>query len=147
MKNILILIFCSIINNSFAQKTSENIGKLSGIWTGTIEEHPIKFEISQNKMNSIVFSFTNFLNEKFIVQKSDVATNEKNEFVISIKEAKFSHPNFEKCIYTQGLLTISDVTQNDVKLNLKSVGPKCFLSYDVIMNMPDINNLKLTKEK
>ncbi len=148
MKNILIIFLCfTIFNNCFAQKTSDSISKLSGIWTGTIEEHPIKFEISQNKSNSFIFSFTNFLNERFTIEKSEIITNEKNEFAINIKEAKFSSPRYEKCMFSKGILTISNVSESNMKLNLKSVGPNCFLSYDVIMNMPDMDDTILTKEK
>ncbi|MGU3376759.1 hypothetical protein [Chryseobacterium sp. M5A1_1a] len=148
MKNILIIVLCFIIyNNSFAQIAYESKIQLSGIWSGKIEEQPIKFEILENEPNSIIFSFTNFQNEKFIIQKSDIATNERNEFVINIKKAKFSSSRYEKCIFSKGVMTISNVSQNSMKLNLKSVGPTCFLSYDVLMNMPDINDIILTKEK
>ncbi|MBW7675160.1 hypothetical protein [Chryseobacterium chendengshani] len=147
MKNILLIIFMLFINKSIAQNLHDNETQLSGIWMGEVEKHPIRLEIIQDKKNSTILIFTNFQNEKFSILKSDISANKKNEFVINIKNAKFSDPNYEKCVYNQGILTISDVTQTNMKLDLKSVGPNCFLSYDVIMNMPDINNLKLTKEK
>jgi len=147
MKNILILFFSFITcNYCFSQIESEDI-QISGIWSGTVEDHPMNFEISKNEADSLVFSFINFQNEKFIIQKSDIIKNEKNQFVIYIKEAKFSSSNYDKCIFSKGILTISDVSQNNMKLNLNSVGPNCFLSYDVIMNMPDIKTVTLTKEK
>jgi hypothetical protein len=50
----------------------------------------------------------------------------KNEFVINIEKAKFSSPRFEKCVFPKGIITISDMSANSMKLNLKSVGPSCF---------------------
>ncbi|MDQ0783654.1 hypothetical protein [Chryseobacterium sp. W4I1] len=148
MKNILIILFfLAICNNSFAQKKSDNISKLSGTWAGKMGEDPIQFQVVGDSQNSFTFSFINFQNERFTVQKSDVSTNEKNEFIINIKEAKFSSSRFEKCVFSKGTITISDFSENHMKLNLKSVGPNCFLSYDVIMNMPDMDDTVLTKEK
>ncbi|WP_137904815.1 hypothetical protein [Chryseobacterium sp. 2VB] len=146
MKNILIIFLCFIMyGNSFGQ--SESRMQLSGTWTGKAEGHPIKFEILEKDPNSITFSFINFQNERFTILKSDVTTNEKNEFIISIKEAKFSSQRYEDCIFSTGTLTLSDVLQNSMKINLKSVGPTCFISYDVLVNMNDIKDLTLTKEK
>jgi len=34
-----------------------------------------------------------------------------------------------------------------MRLSLKSVGPTCFISYDVLMNMDDIKDVILIKEK
>ena len=121
--------------------------QLSGTWTGKVENHPIKFEILEKAPDSVTFSFINFQNEKFTILKSDVTANEKNEFVIHIKEAKFSSPRYENCIFSTGDIILSDVSQNKMKLNLKSVGPTCFISSDVLMNMNDIKDLTLTKEK
>ncbi|WP_213277402.1 hypothetical protein [Chryseobacterium indologenes] len=146
MKNILIIFFCLVLySNSFGQ--CESTIQLSGTWTGEIEDHPIKFEILEKTPDSVTFSFINFQNEKFTILKSDVTANEKNEFVIHIKEAKFSSPRYENCIFSTGDIILSDVSQNKMKLNLKSVGPTCFISYDVLMNMNDIKDLTLTKEK
>lgn len=148
MKNILFILFCFITYNySFAQEKHEDTIQLSGTWVGKIEEHPIRFEILEKTSNSFTFSFINFQNERFTILKSDVITNEKNEFIINIKEAKFSSSRFEKCVFSKGTITISDFSENHMKLNLKSVGPNCFLSYDVIMNMPDMDDTVLTKEK
>lgn len=148
MKKKFLLLFAVIICNlSFAQIVCESTTQLSGTWIGKIEDHPMKFEIKENSPNSPIFSFTNFLNEKFIILKSDIVINEKNEFVINLKEAKFSSPNYEKCTFSSGVLTISEVSSQNMKVNLKSVAPNCFLRYDVIMNMPDIDNIKLTKEQ
>jgi len=95
MKNILILVLCFMVyNNSFAQ--CESTTQLSGTWTGKVEGHPIKFEISEKTPDSSTFSFINFQNERFTIFKSDVTTNEKNEFVIHIKEAKFSSQRYMK---------------------------------------------------
>jgi hypothetical protein len=78
MKNILIIYFLLItFSNSFAQKACENTMQISGTWVGEIEEQPIKFEISENKPDSFIFSFTNFQNERFIINKSTIKTNEK----------------------------------------------------------------------
>lgn len=93
------------------------------------------------------FHFINFQNERFTILKSDMTTNEKNEFVIHIKEARFSSPRYENCIFSTGEIILSDVSQNKMKLNLKSVGPTCFISYDVLMNMDDIKDVILIKEK
>ena len=146
MKIILVIFFCFIIYcNSFGQ--CESRIQLSGTWTGKVEAPPIKFEILEKDPNSITFSFINFQNERFTILKSDVTANEKNEFIISIKEAKFSSQRYEDCIFSTGTLTLSDVLQSSMRLNLKSVGPICFISYDVLMNMNDIKDLTLTKEK
>lgn len=146
MKNILVIFFCFIMyGNSFGQ--CESTIRLSGTWTGEIEGHPIKFEILEKNPDLVIFSFINFQNERFTILKSDVTTNEKNEFIISIKEAKFSSQRYEDCIFSTGTLTLSDVLQNSMRLNLKSVGPTCFISYDVLVNMNDIKDLTLTKEK
>ncbi|MFS4431327.1 hypothetical protein [Chryseobacterium sp. S90] len=146
MKIILVIFFCFIIYcNSFGQ--CESRIQLSGTWTGKVEGHPIKFEILEKDPNSITFSFINFQNERFTILKSDVTANEKNEFIISIKEAKFSSQRYEDCIFSTGTLTLSDVLHSSMRLNLKSVGPTCFISYDVLMNMNDIKDLTLTKEK
>ncbi|AZA81154.1 hypothetical protein C1637_00820 [Chryseobacterium lactis] len=148
MKNILIILFCfTIYNNSFAQKIHEDAIQLSGSWVGKVGEHPIKFEILEKTPNSFTFSFINFQNERFTILKSDVTTNEKNEFIIHIKEAKFSSQRYENCIFSTGVVTLSDLSQNSMRLNLKSVGPTCFISYDVLMNMDDIKDIILTKEK
>jgi hypothetical protein len=132
-------------SNSFGQ--CESRIQLSGTWTGKIEGYPIKFEILENDPNSVTFSFINFQNERFTILKSDVTANEKKEFIIYIKEAKFSSQRYEDCIFSTGTLTLSNVLQNSMRLNLKSVGPICFISYDVGRNMPDIKDLILTKEK
>ncbi|MDR6465413.1 hypothetical protein [Chryseobacterium sediminis] len=146
MKNIFAIFFCLIMySNSFGQW--ESTIQLSGTWTGEIEDHPIKFEILEKTPDSVTFSFINFQNERFTILKSDVTADEKNEFVIHIKEAKFSSPRYENCIFSTGDIILSDVSQNKMKLNLKSVGPTCFISYDVLMNMNDIKDLTLTKEK
>ncbi|WP_313093364.1 hypothetical protein [Chryseobacterium flavum] len=146
MKNILIIFFCFIMyGNSFGQW--ESTIRLSGTWTGEAEGYPIKFEISEKAPDLVTFSFINFQNQRFTILKSDVTANEKNEFVIRIKEAKFSSPRYEDCIFSTGTLTISDVLQGSMRLNLKSVGPICFISYDVGRNMVDIKDLILTKEK
>ncbi|AZA52550.1 hypothetical protein [Chryseobacterium sp. G0201] len=148
MKNILIILFfLAICNNSFAQKKLDNISKLSGTWVGKIGEDPIKFQVVKNSQNSFTFSFINFQNVKFIVQKYDISTNEKNEFIINIKEAKVSSLRFKKCIFSKGTITISDLPENNIKLNLKSVGPTCWIMDDVTVNMEDIKDIILTKEK
>jgi hypothetical protein len=148
MKNILIILFfLAICNNSFAQKKLDNISKLSGIWVGKIEKDPIKFEVLENNPNTFTFSFINFQNEKFTVRKSDIITNEKNEIVINIKEANFSLERFKKCVFSTGTITIFNLTENNMTLNLKSVGPTCWIMDDVSMNMGDLNNVILTKEK
>jgi len=131
--------------NSFGQ--CESTIQLSGTWTGEVEGHPIKFEILEKQPNSTTFSFTNFQNERFTILESDVTTNGKNEFVIHIKEAKFSSPRYENCIFSTGVLILSDVSQNKMKLNLKSVGPICFISYDVGRNMDDVKDVILIKDK
>ncbi|RLJ34591.1 hypothetical protein CLU97_4106 [Chryseobacterium sp. 7] len=146
MKNTLVIFFCFIMYSSYFGQY-ENTIQLSGTWTGKVEGHPIKFEILEKTPNSITFSFINFQNERFTILKSDITTNEKNEFVISIKEAKFSSQRYEDCIFSTGTLTLSNVLQDSMRLNLKSVGPICFISYDVGRNMPDIKDLILTKEK
>ncbi|KAA2216125.1 hypothetical protein [Chryseobacterium sediminis] len=146
MKNILILFLCFIMyGSSFGQY--ESTIQLSGTWNGKVEDHPIKFEILEKTPDSVTFSFINFQNERFTILKSDVTTNEKNEFVISIKEAKFSSQRYEDCMFSTGTLTLSNVLQNSMRLNLKSVGPTCFISYDVGRDMADIKDLILTKEK
>jgi len=148
MKNILILLFfLAICNNSFAQKKLDNISKLSGTWIGKIGEDPIKFQVVEDSQNFFTFSFINFQNEKFTVRKSDMITNEKNEIVINIKKANFSLERFEKCVFSTGTITISNLTENNMTLNLKSVGPTCWIMDDVSMNMGDLNNVILTKEK
>lgn len=148
MKKLLTLLILSIIHhNSLAQTAFESTNQLSGTWTATVEEHPMKFEINTDNKDSPIFSFTNFLNERFIISKSNVSVNEENEFVIKILEAKFSSPNYEKCKYSTGVLTLSEVSTKNMKLNLNSVGPNCFLSYDVVINMPDIENIQLIKEQ
>jgi len=148
MKNILFILFCFITYNySFAQEKHEDTIQLSGTWVGKIEEHPIRFEILEKTSNSFTFSFINFQNERFTILKSDVITNEKNEFIIHIKEAKFSSQRYDNCTFSTGVITLSDVSQYGMRLNLKSVGPTCFISYDVLMNMDDIKDVILTKEK
>ncbi|WP_419489100.1 hypothetical protein [Chryseobacterium bernardetii] len=148
MKNILIFVLYFIMfNNSSAQEKHESTIQLSGTWTGTVEDHAMKFEILKETPDSFTFSFINFQNERFTILKSDVTTNEKNEFVIHIKEARFSSPRYENCIFSTGYIILSDVSQNKMKLNLKSVGPICFMSYDVLMNMDDIKDAILIKEK
>lgn len=148
MQNILIILFTLIYyNNSFAQIKYENETQLFGTWIGKVEEQPIRFEITEPKKDSIVFSFINFQNEKFSILKSDITKNEKNEFVINIKEAKFSSQRFEKCIFSQGVITISDLSLDNMKLNLRSVGPECWIMSDVSAGFDDLNDIKLTKEK
>ncbi|UKB79897.1 hypothetical protein [Chryseobacterium sp. MEBOG07] len=148
MKNILTLVLCLIMcNSSFAQEKQENTTQLSGTWVGKIEGQPIKFEILEKTPNLFTFSFINFQNERFTILKSDVANNEKNTFVIHIKEAKFSSQRYENCVFSKGVITLSDISQNNMRLNLKSVGPTCFISYDVLMNMADIKDVILIKEK
>ncbi|UTX47124.1 hypothetical protein [Chryseobacterium sp. MA9] len=148
MKNILVLVLCLIMsNNSFAQEKQESLSQLSGIWIGKAEGQPMKFEILDKTPNSFTFSFINFQNERFTILKSDITTKEKNEFVISIKEAKFSSQRYEDCIFSTGTITLSDASHDNMKLNLRSVGPTCFISYDVLVNMNDIKDLILTKEK
>lgn len=112
-----------------------------------IEEHPIKFEVVEDGQNCFTFSFINFQNEKFTVRKSDVITDGKKEIFIKIKDANFSLERFEKCIFSTGTITISNLTENNMTLNLKSVGPTCWIMDDVSMNMEDLNNIILTKEK
>jgi hypothetical protein len=146
-KTFTLFILLIIYHTSLAQAACESTNLLSGTWTATVEEHPMKFEITADDKDSPIFSFTNFLNERFIVLKSKISVNEKSEFVIKILEAKFSSPNYEKCKYSTGVLTLSEISTKNMTLNLNSVGPNCFLSYDVIMNMPDIENIKLTKEQ
>ncbi|WP_347217915.1 hypothetical protein [Chryseobacterium sp.] len=147
MKNILVLLFCVMTyNTSFAQEKCENIFPLSGTWIGKSEEHPIKFEILEKMPNSFIFSFINFQNERFMILKSDVTTNEKNEFVIQIKEAKLSSGKSKKCIFSAGTITLTDISQDSMRLNLKSV-PKCRISNDQSIRIDDITNLILTKEK
>lgn len=105
MKNILIALFSfTICNYSFSQTVREGIDKISGTWTGIVEDHPMTFEISENKPGSFIFSFINFQNEKFIIQKFEIIKNEKNQFVINIKDAKFSSSNYDKCIFLKALL-------------------------------------------
>lgn len=148
MKNILILaLYFMVYNNSFAQEKHESTTQLSGTWTGKVEGHPIKFEISEKTPNSVTFSFINFQNERFTIFKSDVTANEKNEFVIHIKEAKFSSQRYENCIFSKGDIILSDISQNKLRLNLKSVGPTCFISYDVLVNMDDLVDAILIKEE
>ncbi|WPO82604.1 hypothetical protein SD427_17860 [Chryseobacterium sp. JJR-5R] len=148
MKNILAILFSFILcSYGFAQTVREDIRKISGTWVGIVEDHPMTFEISENKPGSFILSFINFQNEKFIIQKSEITKTESHQFVIVIKDAKFSSSNYDKCIFSKGALTLSDVSESSMKLNLNSVGPNCFLSYDVIMNMPDIRTVTLTKEK
>lgn len=147
MKNIVILVLCFIMhNNNFAQEKHESTIPLSGTWIGKAEGHPIKFEILENN-NSMTFSFINFQNERFTILKSDITTNEKNEFVIAIKEAKFSSQRYKDCLFSAGTITLSDVSHDNMILNLKSVGPTCFISYDVLVNMNDIKDVTLTKDK
>ncbi|NWJ53420.1 MAG: hypothetical protein HXX14_21485, partial [Bacteroidetes bacterium] len=134
-------------NSSFAQKNYDSVSQLSGTWVGNIEDHPIKFEILENTSNTPTFSFTNFQNEKFIVLKSDVTTNEKNEFIVHIKEAKFSSKSYAKCLFSTGVITLSDISHNEMRLNLTSVGPICSINYDTSMKMDDMKDVILTKEK
>ncbi|WP_131797310.1 hypothetical protein [Chryseobacterium kwangjuense] len=146
MKNILTFVLCFIMyNNCISQ--CESTTQLSGTWTGKIEGYPIKFEILEKADNYFTFSFTNFQNEKFTILKSDISTNEKKEFVIDIKEAKFSSQRYENCVFSTGTITLSEVSHDNMRLNLKSVGPTCFISYDVLINMGDIKDVILTKDK
>ncbi|MCJ8154796.1 hypothetical protein MKJ01_13575 [Chryseobacterium sp. SSA4.19] len=145
MKNILIILFFLITySNSFAQKKSD-FSNLTGIWTGKIDENQVKFEVLENNPKSFTFSFINFQNEKFIIKKSDITTNEKNEIVIKIKEAKFSSERWEKCVFSTGIITISNLSQSRMTLNLKSVGPTCWIMDDVSINMDDMDNTELIK--
>jgi hypothetical protein len=147
MKNILIILFSlTIYTNSFAQKTIDNISKLSGTWIGKVEDDPIRFQITEDNKSSFIFSFINFQNEKFIIKKSDVITNEKNEIVIHIKEANPSSLRFEKCVFSKGTIIIVNSDENHMLLNLKSVGPTCWIMDDVSMNMEDLKDVLLTKE-
>ncbi|WP_312900983.1 hypothetical protein [Chryseobacterium taichungense] len=148
MKNVLIIIFFfAFCNYNFAQTVHESMSKISGTWAGEVEEHPMTFEIVENKSGSFIFSFINFQNEKFTIQESDITTNDKKQLIVNIKEAKFSSSNYDKCIFSKGTITLFDLSESSMKLNLDSVGPNCFLSYDVIMNMPDIRTVTLTKDK
>jgi hypothetical protein len=103
MKNILI-IYVLLFSNSFAQKACENTMQISGTWVGEIEEQPIKFEISENKPDSFIFSFTNFQNGRFIVNKSIIKTNKKNEFVINIEKQNFLHHALKNVFFPKELL-------------------------------------------
>ncbi|REC48201.1 hypothetical protein [Chryseobacterium pennipullorum] len=148
MKNILTILFSlTVYNISFAQKTLDNISKLSGTWLGKAGDNPIKFQVVQNGKNSFTFSIINFQNQKFIIKKSDVITNEKNEIVIHIKEAKFSSLRFENCVFSTGTITIVNSDENHKVLNLKSVGPTCWIMDDVSVDTGDLNDILLTKEK
>ena len=146
MKNILIILFSSLIySNGFPQKKTCNISNLTGVWVGKTEEDSIKFQFFKNS-KFFTFSYINSNNEKFVVKKSDMAVNEKGEIVINIKKANISSEKWEECIFSTGVVTISNLSENRMTLNLKSVGPICSITEDESLLIEDIDNIELIKQ-
>ncbi|OCK50453.1 hypothetical protein BA768_04670 [Chryseobacterium sp. CBo1] len=146
MKNILIILFSLLIyNNSFAQKKSDNVSKLQGTWVGKAEEDSIKFEFFKTP-KFFTFSYMNSNNEKFIVKKSDIVVNDKREIIINIKKANLSSEKWKKCLFSAGIITISNLSENLITLNLKSVGPICNITEDESLLIEDIDNIQLIKQ-
>lgn len=150
MKNILIVIFSLLIYNSgFSQKKPNHMSKLNGIWIGKMDETLVKFEFLKNKKSftfSDINSDKNSHMRKFNIEKSEVTINEKNETVIEIKEANISPEFWGDCKFSKGTIVISNLLKNRIILNLKSVGPDCFKSYDESLVIENIENLELTKK-
>ncbi|MGD1318837.1 hypothetical protein [Chryseobacterium sp. 2R14A] len=146
MKNILIILFSLLIyNNGFAQKKSDNVSKLKGTWVGKAEEDSIKFEFFKNP-KFFTFSYMNSNNGKFIVKKSDMVVNDKREIIINIKKANLSSEKWEKCLFSAGTITIFNLSENFITLNLKSVGPICNITEDESLLIEDIDNIQLIKQ-
>ncbi len=146
MKNILIILFSVLIyTNGFSQKKSDNTSYLKGVWIGKVEEESIKFEFSKNP-RFLTFSYLSSNNEKFMVNKSDMMINDKGEITIAIKKANVSSEKWKECLFTTGIITISNLSENRMILNLKSVGPICRITDDESLLIEDMNNIELIKE-
>ncbi|KFC22474.1 hypothetical protein IO90_05940 [Chryseobacterium sp. FH1] len=147
MNKIILIIFTFFLNFYFSQQSVYNqMEKLQGIWEGRDGNDIIKFEINKSGKNDFLFSFINFQGEKFLINKEKISENNQKELIIEIKEAKFSSYRYEKCLFTKGEIIISNSSENQFSLSLNSVGPKCFLTYDVIMTMDDIKDILMTKK-
>lgn len=147
MKTFGIFLFLLLTVNGFAQSGQKLLSELQGTWLGNFENHSIQMEISKSPAQTYQFIFTNYLHEQFIIDELEVKKPEKSEIVATIKEAKFSSERYKKCIYSEGELVISEITSDQLLLNLNSVGPDCWISFDVVMNMGDLNGVLLKKVK
>jgi len=146
MKNILIILFSVLIyTNGFSQKKSDNTSNLIGVWSGKIEEESVKFEFSKNP-RFFTFSHINSNNGKFIVNKSDMMVDDQGKIIINIKKAKISSEKWKERLFSTGTITISNLSENRMVLNLKSVGPICNITEDESLLIEDIDRIELIKQ-
>lgn len=133
-----------------SQNSESHYKEIEGKWKGYFEENNKKYavflEISKNKGNESSYNFilTNFTNDGFYVNKSNIIESPEKILTINIEEAGLS--SCEKCKFTKGEIIIKILNYKTINLSINSVGPSYWPMNDVEEGMSDISNLLSTKK-